>query len=393
MALGLRGVVLAVAVVAGSSVVGVISARAQAAGQQGAEQKPSLAEDVFTNIRNLRGIPTDEFMETMGFFSAATGLNCQDCHVGESGGNWAKYADDTPRKATTRRMIAMVAALNGTNFGGRRLVTCWSCHRGSRIPDGVPDLAVQYGDGLPRDPFEISASAPDAPSLDAVLGKYIQAVGGAERLATLRSVVVKGDYRGWDTLQQTVPVEIFVKAPDQRTTIIHTLDGDSTTAYDGRAGWIAAPDTMKPVPFLALTGANLDNAKIEAELFFPSQIKEILTEWRVGPEITIGDRDTQLVQGKLVRGGLPVMLYFDSMSGLLTRVMLYSVSPVGVNPRQIDFADYRDVSGIKMPFQWTVTWTDGKSTTKVSEIRTNTAIDASQFAKPPASKPVKRGNQ
>ena len=121
----MRGVVLVVTVVAGSVLVGVISTRAQAAGQQGAEQKPSLAEDVFTNIRSLRGIPTDEFMETMGFFSAATGLNCQDCHVGESGGNWAKYADDTPRKATTRRMIAMVAALNGTNFGGRRLVTCW----------------------------------------------------------------------------------------------------------------------------------------------------------------------------------------------------------------------------------------------------------------------------
>jgi hypothetical protein len=78
------------------------------------------------------------------------------------------------------------------------------------------------------------------------------------------------------------------------------------------------------------------------------------------------------------------------MSGLLTRVLLYSGSPLGVNPRQIDFADYRDVSGIKMPFRWTVTWTDGKSTTAVSEIRPNVAIDAAQFAKPPVSKPVKR---
>jgi outer membrane lipoprotein-sorting protein len=317
-------------------------------------------------------------------------LNCTDCHVGEAAGNWAKYADDTPRKATTRRMMAMVTALNGTNFGGRSLVTCWSCHRGSHVPDSVPDLTVQYGDGLPRDPFEITASDRDAPSIDAVFEKYVKALGGADRLATLRSVVVKGSYSGWDTDLAKVPVDIFVKAPDQRTTILHTLYGDSATVYDGRNGWIAGPEEMKPVPLIALTGGNLDNAKIEAALFFPSRVKEILTEWRVGPTTTIGDRDAQLVQGRLRRGGLPVTLYFDSMSGLLVRVVLYSSSPLGVNPRQIDLADYRDVSGIKMPFRWTVTWTDGRSTTEVSEIRPNVAIDAAQFAKPAPSKPLKR---
>lgn len=391
MKLAFRGLIVVTAI-AGSSAIHVISARAQAGGQ-GPEQKLPMAEDVFKNVQILRGIPVDEFMETMGFFSAATGFNCTDCHVGESGGNWAKYADDTRRKATARRMMAMVTALNQTNFGGRRMVTCWSCHRGNYVPDAVPDLAIQYSDALPRDPFEIKASAPDAPSIDTVLGKYIQALGGAQRLATLRSFVVKGSYSGYDTLSTKVPVEIFAKAPDQRTTILHTLDGDSTTAYDGHVGWIAAPETMKPVPLLALTGGNLDAAKIEAELFFPSRIKDILTEWRVGPTTTIGSRDAQLVQGKLTPGGLPVTLYFDSESGLLVRVLLYTASPVGVNPRQIDWADYRDVSGIKMPFRWTVTWTDGKSTMEISDIQTNAAIDASTFAKPPASKPVKRGNQ
>src|SRR5712692_10425917 len=91
MKLRLRGVILVATVMAGRCAIGVISARAQAGGQQGSEQKPPMAEDVFTNVQILRGIPVDEFMETMGFFSAATGFNCTDCHVGESGGNWAKY--------------------------------------------------------------------------------------------------------------------------------------------------------------------------------------------------------------------------------------------------------------------------------------------------------------
>lgn len=393
MTLAFRGLIVAAAAIAGSSAIHVISARAQAGGQQGPEQKLPVAEDVFKNVQILRGIPVDEFMETMGFFSAATGLNCQDCHVGESAGDWAKYADETRRKATARRMIAMVTALNRANFGGRRVVSCWSCHGGNNVPEVVPDLAVQYSDALPRDPFEISASDANAPSIDTVLGKYLQALGGAQRLATLRSLMVKGIYSGWDTLSMKVPVEVFLKAPNQRTTIVHAFDGDTTTVYDGHAGWIAAPETMKPVPLLALTGGNLDAARIEAELFFPSRIKEMLTEWRVGPTTTIDSRDAQLVQGRVRPGGLPVTLYFDAESGLLVRVLLYTSSPVGVNPRQIDFADYRDVAGIKMPFRWTVTWTDGKSTTEVTEIQPNVTIDASRFAKPPVSKAVTRGNQ
>ena len=148
---------------------------------------------------------------------------------------------------------------------------------------------------------------------------------------------------------------------------------------------------MKPVPLLTLTGGNLDDAKIQAELFFPSRIKEMLTEWRVGDTTTVDGRDAQLVQGKLTPGGLPVTLYFDSKSGLLVRVLLYTTSLVGVNPRQIDYADYRIVAGVKMPFRWIDTWTDGKSTTEVSEIKPNATIDASKFAKPSPSKPPKSG--
>ena len=93
-----------------------------------------MAEDVFTNVQVLKGIPVDEFMETMGFFSASLGLNCVDCHTPQSEGNWARFADDTPLKQTARRMITMVGAMNKNNFGGARALTCYTCHRGAVEP-------------------------------------------------------------------------------------------------------------------------------------------------------------------------------------------------------------------------------------------------------------------
>ena len=50
------------------------------------------AEEVFKNIQVLKGISVKEFMDTMGFFAASTGLNCADCHVSQEA--WDAYAND-----------------------------------------------------------------------------------------------------------------------------------------------------------------------------------------------------------------------------------------------------------------------------------------------------------
>ncbi|HTC90331.1 MAG TPA: c-type cytochrome, partial [Bryobacteraceae bacterium] len=110
-----------------------------------AQDKPVMAEQAFKNIRVLKGIPVDQFMATMGFFSASLGETCTDCHSAESGGNWDKYADDNPRKNTARAMIGMMNAINKTYFAGRREITCYSCHRGVERPDVTPNLADLYG--------------------------------------------------------------------------------------------------------------------------------------------------------------------------------------------------------------------------------------------------------
>jgi len=146
------------------------------------------------------------------------------------------------------------------------------------------------------------------------------------------------------------------------------------------------------VPLLELTGKFLEAVKVDADLAFPARIKQSFSEGRVGYLTTINDREVEVVQGD--SGGIfPVKLYFDKESGLLVRQVRYTNSPVGLNPTQIDYTDYRDVSGVKMPFRWTTTWTDGRSSTELSEVKANLPIDAAKFAKPAApaaGKPVAR---
>ena len=369
----------------GAAIVCLLAVRL-ASGQAGPAQRPPMAEEVFKNVQVLKGIPVDEFMSTMGVFSAALGMSCEDCHAANDS-KWENYALDTSvRKRTARRMIVMMSAINKDNFAGRQVVTCYSCHRGGDHPKVTPNLATLYN--MPEEPDDIIPQAPGAPSADQVLDKYIQALGGAERLGNLTSFAAKGTSVGYGPEGNQRPVEIFAKAPGQRTTIIHTLNGDSTTTYDGRAGWLSAP--LRPVPVLALSGTALEGVKLEAELSFPGRVKQALSKWRVGFPAIINDREVQVVQGTST-GGAIATLYFDAESGLLVRMVRYSDSVVGRTPTQIDYADYREVAGVKIPFRWAVTWLDGKENFELSDLQPNAPIDSAKFAKPdpPAPPPAR----
>jgi hypothetical protein len=347
------------------------------------EPKPQLAEDVFKNIQVLKGMTVNEFMETMGFFSASTLLNCADCHTKESSGNWEKYADETPLKRTARRMVVMMRGINQSSFGGRQAVTCYTCHRGDETPRVIPDLTEMYSTPPPPEPVQIVKQAEGAPSADSLLDKYIRALGGAQKLASMTSLVATGVYEGSPVslIPGDSPMEIYAKAPNLRTTILHTEAGDATTSYDGHAAWSAAPAVSVPVPVVPLTGTDLDAANVEAALTFPARIKQTLTDWRVGFPFTIEKTDVQVVQG-MSSGKLPVLLYFDSKSGLLVRMVRYKNLAVGRIPIRIDYSDYREVSGIKIPFLLKLTDVAGQGTMRLTEVRLNVPIDAAKFAKP-----------
>jgi photosynthetic reaction center cytochrome c subunit len=330
--------------------IALLSATIYVHAQPAPGSRPLLAEEAFKNVQVLNGTSVAEFMDIMGLFSASLGLNCIHCHVNESLTHWEKFAEDVPRKQIARQMVSMVDAINKTQFGGRRVLTCYSCDRGSIQPEPVPSLMVQYG--LPiEDPnaTEIVPDAPREPSAQQILDKFIAVAGGADRLAKFTSFVGKGTYEGYDSYEQKVPFEVFAKAPNRRTTIAHTQSGDTTATFDGRSGWIAAVD--KPLPLMSLSpGGELDGAKLDADLAFPGNVKLALTQWRVGfPITTIEDKQVQIVQGTAA-GGTRVKLFFDVESGLLARVVRYTDTRIGVVPTQTDYSDYARSLESEYPF-------------------------------------------
>ena len=111
-----------------------------------AQTKPLMAEEVFKNVQVLKGIPADEFMNTMGFFAASLSFNCTSCHGLASAGDVARFADDTPLKQTARKMILIVRAINQANFAGMRRVTCYtlSSRRRETRSHAKSGGAIQY---------------------------------------------------------------------------------------------------------------------------------------------------------------------------------------------------------------------------------------------------------
>jgi hypothetical protein len=237
-----RRLILAIAGMTVAWLVGVGSA----GGQTASQEKPLTSERAFKNVQALRGIPVDDFMGTMGLMSAALGFDCSECHTG-AGTDKVDWAYDTPRKIIARKMVKMVATINHDNFGGSQVVTCWTCHRSRDRPSVTPAMDIVYGSpALEMD--DILVQAPGQPSADQILDKYIQALGGAQRLAGLSSFVGKGTSLGFGGFGGGGEVQIFAKAPDQRAMLIEFKDnpdrGDSIRTFNGRVGWIKTPLTV-----------------------------------------------------------------------------------------------------------------------------------------------------
>jgi photosynthetic reaction center cytochrome c subunit len=340
------------------------------------------AGEAFKNVTTstLKELSVDDFVASMGLISANLGLDCADCHP-NAGTDKADFVIDTPRKVTTRRMVEMVAGINRTNFAGVQRVTCWTCHHGRITPATTISLDAWYD--APNIEFDDAVRQENGqPSADQILDKYIQALGGAQRLAGLTSFVATGNALGYGDLGGNADFTMLAKTPNQRATLITYKDTQrpaSIWAFDGRTGWIKTPRGL--LGEYELIGSELDGARLEAQLSFPGQIKQALTNWRGPATRSIGDHDFLILQGSGPRGFLAT-LYFDPASGLLSRMVRYGPSPIGRMPTQIDYADYREVGGIKFPFEIKFLWLDGRYTAKLNKIETNVAIDATKFGRP-----------
>ena len=366
-----------------------VSAR-QAAPAAGAAENPPMAETVFKNVLVLKGIPVDEFIDTMGMFAAATAKDCTGCHSPQIlDGQPEAFAIATPMIQKARFMIGMMNAINRNYFGGQKRVSCATCHSNTSAPENVPNLAIQYGNPLDNpDSMEFVVATGSNPSqIDQVFAKYLDALGGVQRLAGVTSITATGTYAGWDTGLSQVPVDIYARAPEQLTTVAHRTEGDSVWAYDGRNGWQVTINAA--VPFtVPLTSGNLAGARLDAMVALaPARIRQAFSKWEISKGVLDDDRPVQILRGTN-EGQPPVNFYFDN-SGLLVRLLRWNMTAVGPVATQYDYSDYREVGGVRRPFRWVRRSTANEVTVVLKEIRPNVAIDAARFAKPTTTRLIK----
>jgi len=358
----------------------VLAAQAQAPAAAPPQNGPKLTDQQFKNIKILKGIPADQLIPAMQFMTASLGVECEFCHVrGERGLVFEK--DDKKPKQAARKMIEMMNAINKDNFDGRREVTCYSCHRGAAHPVGTPLVAEE---GAKSEPLTGNEKKPDVstrPTADQVFDKYLAAAGGAAALEKITSRVEKGSLSGFgDT---TFPIEIYAKAPDERVSIMHLKGGDSTTAFDGHAGWMSAPG--RP-PHIMNADEN-SGARIDADFHLPADVKTLSQDWKPAPGETIDGHPANLIVGRT--DDRPTLrLYFDAQSGLLIRLIRYDETPLGRLPIQIDYSDYRDADGIKVPYRWSLARPGNRFTIQVDELHQNVPVDDAKFTAPPPPPPT-----
>ncbi len=341
---------------------------------QGGEKK---AEEQFKNIQVLKGVPAEQIFPTMQFISVSLGVECEYCHTPP---DFDK--DDKKPKLFAREMMKMMFAINKENFEGHREVTCYSCHRGSTDPVAIPAVMTEEEakavGGAPKKPAEPKRAETTAEQL---LDKYIQAAGGPAAVEKISSRVMKAtmDFGG-----RSVAIDIYAKDPEQRISFAHMPEGDSVTAFNGHEGWLGMPGGR----LREMHGSDLDGAAIDADLHLATHLKQMFTEITARGMDKVGDREAYVVVGQR-EGKPPIRLYFDAETGLLIRLVRFGETALGRLPTQIDYADYREADGVKIPYRWTLARPNGRFTIQVSEVRQNIPVDDTKFVKPAPPEPPK----
>ena len=375
------------------------SALAQQAGThaEGAEKKKTAGEG-FKNVQVLKDIPAEQLLPSMRYMTAALGVRCDYCHEAER-----FESDDKPTKQRAREMMKMMFAIDTDNFSGRREVTCYTCHRGAAKPVSVPALAsantaapgalaVQGANAATSEPSsEASTStttgaAASLPDVEDIFAKYVQAIGGTEAIHRNKTRIEKGMVEGPHVVHGTM--ETYRLAPNKAFAVLHTASGDTMEGVNGAIGWGRRPNGE----LTDEAGDELARSKQWAEFFPGEMFKQDYTRFQVRAKERIEGHEAFVVMAWWPSGETD-QIYFDAQSGLLLRVTHQIESPLGALPLETDYDDYRDVSGLKIPFLVRVTRIDGVTTYTWKQMDANVRVDERRFEKPLPEKTTQKDSK
>jgi hypothetical protein len=372
---------IAVLVLVGIFAVSVVTNRtsaqnptAPAAAQTSTEK---TVEQNHKNIQVLKGLPESQLIPVMNYMGASLGVRCNFCHVNNNG-TWDYASDEKGEKKSAREMINMVGGINKTSFRGNAEVSCYTCHRGrSQVAHTVPvPLPTPEPRPSQQGPAPQQQQQPALPTAEQILDKYYQAVGGQAAIDKLKSRVMKG------TLVlangNELGYELTQSGTDMVLANMTTEKGVVQRAFNGTVGWeknAAGIRDLSPVEIYFL--------RRYPSMFKDVNLKDQFTRISVAGKPKIDGRDVYVLRATTSTGQRE-QLYFDAETGLLVRRSTSVTTPVGVIPEQVDFSDYRDVDGMRLPFVVKVSTVDQNLnlTRKFTEVKLNVPVDPKQFNKP-----------
>ena len=210
------------------------------------------------------------------------------------------------------------------------------------------------------------------PSVDAVLAKYVAAIGGQDAQRRITSRVIKGrvDVPG---VSFGGKLEVYAKAPNKSLTVMDVEPtGLVKQGYDGRIGWSRGADTADGIARAAL---------VDADFYREIKLKEQYTRLRLLGKVKEGFREVYLVEA-VPRSGAAESLYFDVQSGLLVRRDLPRQTSKGLGRAEVYYNDWRDVDGVKVPFRIMQALQDTKFVITLEDVKHNVPVDDAIFLRP-----------
>lgn len=368
----IAGLVLIVSI---GVVVSTSTAGAQAQGDKPVEQTRK-------NIQVLKGLGLKEsqLYNLMNFMAVSIGEKCDFCHVtngkdpktGQT--NWVWESDEKPEKQAGRRMLQMVLLINGSNKIDftQNSVTCYTCHRGQTTTVGLPAMPLAKSGHEPGPTPTPAPASRQRPSVEEILARYIQAIGGTNASST-KTLFMKGTRVA--SQNRSGPTEVTLALPDK----LLIVQGPARQILNSDNGWVSNGNSLQTLTAIGDARRNLE------AVFGVVKVRHSPGMQLAGME-KIDGRDMWIVaQSNPER---TVTYDFDVETGLLRRKQTVNHTAALPVPEQVDFEDYRDVDGVKVPFTirssaidtynaWTRTFT---------EIKRNVAVADSVFAQPAVPK-------
>lgn len=362
------------------------SVLAGSAQQQSMEGK--TAEQVYKNIKVLKGTPADQLNLAMHLVEGELGVDCTFCHVDHDPTHF--QLDDNKQKETARKMMQMVIDINNNNFEGKQVVTCYTCHQGHPEPTGTLVLPLSAA----ADSFigleEEKPVAAILPSADQIFDKYIQALGGEQAIRKVgsRAIIATQDLASGPGGKVHLPAQIerYQQAPNLSVTIAHLSNGTLADGFDGQTAWA---QNLKGA--VTNVGPAVDQSRARRNAGFYSDtldLKRQYTKVEVNGAVQIDGAEAYEVLGYPANDNVE-KLYFDVVTGLLLRKITILNTPLGNSPFQVDYADYRETtSGLRYPFTMRMTPATPRSepsthsTILIQKVEDNPTIDSAKFAKP-----------